>query len=234
MKVLVVDGDPTVAEGIELAFKMRWPEAKVQRVGTGREAIATVPKERPDAVLLEADLPDQDGFSVCEAIRRISETGIIMLTARASETDKAKALELGADDYVTKPFSHIEIIARVNALLRRISRLGALEEKGVFEADGLKLDFTSGDIYVRGRLVRLTPTEFKLLYLLTKDAGAVVSHRFLVHKLWGVQYPEGTEYLRIHIQHLRQRLGDRVADPRYITNVRGIGYRFLAIPRQVS
>jgi len=170
-----------------------------------------------------------DGFHVLREIRRFSQVPVIMLTVRGEDTDVARGLELGADDYVTKPFSHIELMARVQAVLRRVQGLPVTEERP-FVSGKLSVDFASNEVRIDGKLVKLTSTESKLLYYLIKNEGRLLSHENLLRKIWGETYADAKDLLRVHIQHLRQKLGDSVELPSIIVTEHGMGYKFVPPP----
>ncbi len=227
MKVLVVDDEPDVIEVVNLCFGLRWPEAQVIASGDGDQALELIEAHTPDLILLDIVLPGTDGFHVCQEVRRFSDVPIIMLTARDSEVDKVRGLEMGADDYVTKPFSHLELLARVRAVLRRYqSQLPAVGE--VFESGDLRVDYGSRQVTVRGQAVRLTPTEYSLLFHLTRNAGRVLPHYTLLAKVWGREYVDEIDYLKVYIRRLRQKLeGDPETIGRIVSE-RGVGYKFVA------
>src|SRR3990172_9455840 len=205
MKVLVVDDEPDVIEVVNLCFGLRWPEAQVIAAGNAQEALKLVEEHSPDLILLDIMLPDMDGFHLCREIRAFSDIPIMMLTARDSEVDKVRGLEMGADDYITKPFSHLELLARVRAVLRRYqSQLPAVGE--VFDSGALRIDYASRAVTVNGAPVRLTPTEYSLLFHLTRNAGRIQSHEALLAKVWGREYVEEVDYLKVYIRRLRQKL----------------------------
>lgn len=227
MKVLVIDDDPDVVEVVSLCFEMRWPGAELVSAGDGASGLEAVEQENPDLVILDIGLPDFDGFEVCRRIRRFSDVPIVMLTVRDQETDIVKGLELGADDYITKPFSHIELLARVQAVRRRAQALPLTEDEQPLSTGELFIDFARREVLLKGAPVRLTPTEYHLLYHLVRNAGRVVTHRILLEKVWGREYLDATDYLKVHIQHLRQKLGDEAQ--KMISTERGIGYKFAKI-----
>jgi DNA-binding response OmpR family regulator len=227
MKVLVVDDEPDVVEVVNLCFGLRWPEAEVISATNPQEAMDAIEKERPDLVLLDIVLPGMDGFHLCQEIRRFSDVPIVMLSARDAEVDKVRGLEMGADDYITKPFSHLELLARVRAVLRRYqNQLPTLGE--VFESGDLRIDFASREVFVRSRLVRLTPTEYSLLYHLTRNAGRVLPHHTLLAKVWGRDYTDEIDYLKVYIRRLRQKLDGDSESIGCIVSERGVGYKFVA------
>ncbi len=227
MKVLVVDDEPDVIEVVNLCFSLRWPEAELISAANADEAMRAIEQYSPDLILLDIMLPGTDGFQVCEEIRRFSDVPIVMLTARGGEVDKVRGLEMGADDYVTKPFSHLELLARVRAVLRRYqSQLPAVGE--VFESGDLRIDFASRSVTLCGRPVRLTPTEYSLLYHLTRNAGRVLPHHTLLAKVWGREYVDEIDYLKVYVRRLRQKLeGDPDVSGRIVSE-RGVGYKFIA------
>ena len=182
----------------------------------------------PDLILLDIMLPDRDGFQVCREVRRSSDVPIIMVSARDGEMDKVRGLEMGADDYVTKPFSHLELLARVRAVLRRYeSQLPAVGE--VFDSGDLRIDYASRQVTLRGQPVRLTPTEYLLLFHLTRSAGRVLSHRTLLAKVWGREYADEMEYLKVYVRRLRQKLEGDPDTVGRIVSERGVGYMFVAV-----
>ncbi len=226
MKVLVVDDEPDVIEVVNLCFGLRWPEAEVIAAKNGDEALALIEETSPDLILLDIMLPDRDGFQVCQEIRRSSDVPIIMVSARDGEMDKVRGLEMGADDYVTKPFSHLELLARVRAVLRRYeSQLPAVGE--VFDSGDLRIDYASRQVTLRGQPVRLTPTEYLLLFHLTRSAGRVLSHRTLLAKVWGREYADELEYLKVYVRRLRQKLEGDPETVGRIVSERGVGYMFV-------
>jgi len=228
MKVLIVDDEPDVIEVVNLCFSLRWPEAEVISAGNGEAALQLVEDEKPDLILLDIMLPDTDGFHLCQEVRRFSDVPIVMLTARAGEVDKVRGLEMGADDYVTKPFSHLELLARVRAVLRRYeSQLPAVGE--VFESGDLRIDFASRSVTIRGRSVRLTPTEYSLLYHLTRNSGRVLPHHTLLAKVWGREYADEIDYLKVYVRRLRQKLEDDPETTGRIVSERGVGYKFVSV-----
>lgn len=224
MNVLVVDDEPDVAEVVTLCFNLRWPEAKVTKAENGAEGLKAFEKKAADMVILDIGLPDMDGFAVLRELRRYSDVPVVMLTARDSEVDKVRGLELGADDYITKPFSHIELLARVRAVLRRSQNQVPEVEEPPFVAGELHIDYGSRTITVHGQQVKLTPIEYGLLYHLTRNAGRVLTFHTLLAKVWGREYVSEVDYLKVHIQHLRQKLSD---DGTMIVNERGVGYKFV-------
>ncbi len=225
MKVLVVDDDPDVVEAVSICFALRWPDAKLTDAPDAETALSRFFEYSPDVVILDLGLPDRNGFEVCAKIREKSSVPIVMLTARGDEVNKVRGLELGADDYVTKPFSHLELLARVKAVLRRAAagQLGGQEPP--FERGPFKFDFDAHRAYYGGHPVPLTPTEYNVLYHLTKNYPNVVPHKTLLAKVWGREYLEETEYLKVHIQRIRSKFGAVAHGMEVVANERGIGYR---------
>ena len=228
MRILVVDDEPDVVESVRLGFTLQWREVDVLGAGTGEAALDVVEHEHPDIVLLDVGLPDMDGFEVVRQIRAFSDVPVVMLTARDDAMDKVKGLELGADDYVTKPFNHLELMARVKAVLRRHEMPAPTTRSPSFRSGDLEVDFAAHEARLKGVHLDLTPTEYKLLYHLVRNAGHVLQHGTLLAKVWGREYVDEVDYIRVYIRRLRDKLGDDPDDPRYIQTVRGLGYRFIA------
>jgi len=227
LKVVVVDDSPEIIEVVSLCFQLRWSGTDLISAATGAKGVELVEAENPDIVILDIGLPDMDGFEVLRELRRFSQVPVIMLTVRSEDTDIAKGLELGADDYITKPFSHIELIARVQAVLRRVQGLPVTSEERPFVSGKLFVDFASNEVKLNGTPVKLTSTESKLLYLLIRNEGRLVTHESLLTKVWGETYVDARDLLRVHIQHLRQKLGDSVEMPSIIVTEHGMGYKFV-------
>jgi len=228
MRILVVDDAPDVVESVRLGFMLQWREVEVLGAGTGEAALDIVEREHPDIVLLDVGLPDLDGFAVLRELRTFSDVPVVMLTARDDAMDKVKGLELGADDYVTKPFNHLELMARVKAVLRRLDMPAPASRAPSFRSGDLEVDFARQEARLRGERLDLTPTEYKLLYHLVRNAGHVLQHGTLLAKVWGREYMDETDYIRVYIRRLREKLGDDPDHPTYIQTERRLGYRFLA------
>jgi two-component system KDP operon response regulator KdpE len=228
MKILVVDDEPDVIESVRLGFTLQWREVDVLGAATGEAALDAVEEQHPDIVLLDVGLPDIDGFEVLRQIRAFSDVPVVMLTARDDSMDKVKGLELGADDYVTKPFNHLELMARVKAVLRRLEMPAPASRAPSFRSGDLEVDFARQEARLRGERLELTPTEYKLLYHLVRNAGHVLQHGTLLAKVWGREYVDEVDYIRVYIRRLRDKLGDDPDRPRFIRTERGLGYRFLA------
>ena len=227
MKVVVVDDAPDVVEVVSLCFQLRWSGAEVLSAGDGASGLAAIERESPDIVILDINLPDMDGFQVIRELRRFSQVPVIMLTVKGEDVDIARGLELGADDYMVKPFSHIELIARVDAVLRRARGAPVTSEERPYVAGKLSVDFASNEVRLDGKPVRLTSTETKLLRHLIRNEGRLLTHENLLTRVWGEGYEDTRDLLRVHIQHLRQKLGDSMNSPAIIVTEHGMGYKFV-------
>jgi DNA-binding response OmpR family regulator len=227
MKVVVIDDSPEIIEVVTLCFQLRWGNTAILPANDGSSGLELVEKENPELVILDIGLPDMDGFEVLREIRRFSSVPVIMLTVKSEDTDIAKGLELGADDYVTKPFSHIELLARVQAVMRRAHGAPAPAEEQPYISGKLHVDFARNEVTVDGKPVKLTSTEYKLLYYLIKNEGRLLPHENLLTKACGEAYRDARDLLRVHIQHLRQKLGDNVESPGIIVTEHGMGYKFV-------
>lgn len=230
MKVVVIDDSPEIIEVVSLCFQLRWSGADLISASTGTEGLDLVESESPDIVILDIGLPDMEGFEVLREIRRFSQVPVIMLTVRKEDTDVARGLEMGADDYISKPFSHIELVARVQAVLRRIQGTPVTSEERPFISGKISVDFVRNDVTVDNKPVKLTTTESKLLHLLIRNEGRLVTHESLLTRIWGENYSDARDLLRVHIQHLRQKLGDSVESPTIIVTEHGMGYKFVNQP----
>ena len=231
-RVLVVDDEPRLIHFIRL--NLEHDGFEVIEATSGSQALTAMRDRLPDLILLDVMMPDLDGFETLQFIREISTVPVIMLTAKGEEEDRVRGLELGADDYIAKPFSPREMVSRVKAVLRRTESPSAPVHERIQVDDRLTIDFDRREIFVDGKLVQLRPTEFKLLYHLVKNAGWVVPHDQLLAKVWGYEYREETHYLRLYINYLRQKLELDPSNPRYILTERGVGYRFVDYQREKS
>lgn len=227
MKILVIEDSPDIVDVISLCFELRWPEAKVVSTAEGKKGINMVKTENPDLVILDLGLPDIDGFEVLKNVRTFSNVPVIIVTVRGDEVDRVRGLELGADDYITKPFSHIELLARVQAVLRRTQMPQFKTGKKSFMSPRLTIDFNSREVNVDGKPIRLTPIEFNLLQYLAVNADTVITHWALLEKVWGEEYTNAPEYLKVYVQRLRNKLEEDPSNPRLILSERGIGYKFV-------
>ncbi len=224
MTILVVDDEPRIRDLVRLNLELE--HYTVLEASNGYEALEEIREHLPDLVILDVMMPDMDGFETLRAIREVSTVPVIMLTVRQSDQDKIHGLDLGADDYMAKPFNPRELSSRVRALLRR-TYMAAPARKTVIEVDpDLKIDFAKREVIVRGEKVALRPTEYRLLYHLVNNAGRLLTHETLLSKVWGREYRDEAHYLRLYITYLRQKLEKDPAHPKYILTERGIGYRF--------
>ena len=220
--ILVVDDEPKI---VKLARDyLEQSSFRVLAAGDGSTAIATFRHEKPDLVVLDLNLVGMDGIDVCRALRRDSDVPIIMLTARDTETDRLIGLEIGADDYITKPFSPRELVARVRAVLRRVH--GEVRPSNMIRAGDLEIDITGHNVRRRGTEIRLTPSEFTLLATLAQHPGQVFSREQLLERVYGVAYDGFARSVDAHIKNLRQKLEDDPTEPRYVLTIYGIGYKF--------
>lgn len=230
--ILVVDDEDRMVRFIRL--NLEHDGFQVTEAFRGTQAIQRLRDAMPDVVLLDVMLPDIDGFEVLKMIREVSNVPVIMLTAKGEEDDRVHGLELGADDYVTKPFSPRELVSRVRAVLRRADSTGS-SIRGLIEVDDrLKIDFERREVWVDGKLVKLRPTEYRLLYHLVQNAGWVVTHDQLLSKVWGYEYRDEPHYVRLYINYLRQKLEKDPVNPQYILTERGVGYRFVDFRRRAQ
>jgi len=228
-RILVVDDERRMVGFIRLNLEQDGFE--VIEAYNGSEALERLRDSLPDLILLDVMMPDIDGFEVLRTIREISQVPVIMLTAKGEENDKVKGLELGADDYVTKPFSPRELVSRVKAVLRRGSTFEE-DEEGVIEVDDrLKIDFGRREVWVEDELVKLRPTEYRLLYHLVENAGWVLTHDQILTKVWGYEYRDEPHYVRLYINYLRKKIEKDPSNPEYIQTERGVGYRFIDYKR---
>jgi len=230
VKVLLVEDDPQIIETVALILELRWPEASLISTFFGEKGVELVEKELPDIVILDLGLPDIDGFQTLRQIRTFSDVPVVILTVMGAEVDKIKGLELGADDYIVKPFSAGEFLARVKALLRRKN----IQEKVVtvagkpFIRGKFRVDFSSGEVSVGDKLVKLTPGEFKLLYQLVMNEGQSLSNETLIEKVWGTEKNTDIEYLRLCVKGLKDKLETQPGNPTMILDEEGEGYKFVS------
>ena len=224
-KILVVDDEERMVRFIRM--NLEHDGFLVGEAFNGKQAVQKLRDMTPDLILLDVMMPDMNGFDVLEIVREISNVPVIMLTAKGEEDDRVRGLELGADDYVTKPFSPRELVSRVKAVLRRTEGVSG-SMHGLLEIDErLKIDFDRREVWLEGKTVRLRPTEYRLLFHLVQNAGWVVSHDQLLAKVWGSEYNNEPHYVRLYINYLRQKLEKDPANPKYILTERAVGYRFV-------
>jgi len=228
-KILVVDDEERMVRFIHL--NLEHDGFRVIEAFNGNQAINKARSNLPDLVLLDVMMPDLDGFEVLRVLREVSTVPVIMLTAKGEEEDRVRGLELGADDYITKPFSPRELVSRVRAVLRR-TETATSTTHGLIQVDErLKLDFDRREVWVEDKLVKLRPTEYRLLYHLVQNTGWVITHDQLLAKVWGYEYRDEPHYVRLYINYLRKKLEEDPTNPKYILTERGIGYRFVDFRR---
>jgi two-component system KDP operon response regulator KdpE len=224
--ILVVDDEPRMVRFIRMNLEVEG--ARVSEAHDGLEALDKVREELPDLVLLDVMMPKMDGFEALQEIRKVSDVPVIMLTVRADEEDRIRGLDLGADDYLGKPFSPRELVSRINAVLRRVSISAHAEEEALVQVDDyLSIDFRTREAIVKGQRIKLRPTEWRLLYHLVTNAGWVMTHDMLLAKVWGPEYRGADHYVRLYINYLRQKIEPDPSNPKYILTERGVGYRFV-------
>ncbi len=223
--ILVVDDEPHLIN--LLTSILEQAEYGVITASTGREAITKTREAIPDLILLDVMMPGMDGFETLKQLRQATNTPVIMLTVQASEADRVRGLELGADDYVAKPFSHRELLSRIKAALRRAAMAPTVSSSETVKIDErLTIDFDKREVIVAGNEVKLRPTEYRLLSQLVNNAGRLLTHEALLTRVWGREYRDDTQLLRLYITYLRQKIEIDPAHPKYIFNERGLGYRF--------
>ncbi len=222
--ILVVDDEPRIIRFVRVNLEMEG--FRVIEAHNGLEALDKVRQHLPDAILLDVMMPEMDGFETLRMLREITNAPVIMLTVRNAEEDKVRGLDGGADDYITKPFSPRELVSRLRAVLRRVQPPG--EKSPIIEIDErLSLDVNTGEVIVEGKRIKLRPTEYRLLRHLIENAGWTVPSEVLLSRVWGPEYRDELDYLRLYISYLRNRIEPDPAHPRYIFTERGIGYRFV-------
>ncbi len=225
--VLVVDDEQKLVDLVRAIMEKEG--YNVVEAHNGYQAIEKVRDVLPDAVILDVMMPEMDGFEALKEIRQASNVPVIMLTVQATENDKVRGLELGADDYVAKPFDHRELASRVKAVLRRAALPSSVSksEGQVKIDDSLQIDFDKREVISNGKRQKLRPTEYKLLYHMVSNAGKLISHEQLLTKVWGREYRDDEQLLRLYITYLRQKIEPNPSHPLYILNERGLGYRFV-------
>ena len=230
--ILVVDDEERIVRMIRM--NLEHDGFAVIEANTGEQGIEQIRTKMPNLIILDVMMPGIDGFETLSMIREFSQIPVILLTAKGEEEDRIHGLELGADDYVTKPFSPRELVSRVRAVLRRTEGVGPSgSSNDVIQVDDrLKLDFGKREVWVEGKLVKLRPTEYRLLYHLVQNAGWVMTYDQLLAKVWGYEYHDETHYVRLYINYLRQKLEKDPANPKYILTERGVGYRFVDYKRK--
>lgn len=226
-RILIVDDEPEIADLVALYLENE--NFTVFKFYTAKEALACIENEELDMAILDVMLPDMSGFKICQNIRKNHTYPIIMLTAKGEEIDKIKGLTLGADDYITKPFLPLELVARVKAQIRRYTRYNTKtdkENKDIIAFSGLVMNIKTHECYLNEKLLSLTPTEFSILRILCQQKGNVVSSEELFHQIWGDEYfSKNNNTITVHIRHLREKMGDSFEEPKYIKTIWGVGYK---------
>ncbi|MBI1879084.1 MAG: response regulator transcription factor [Chloroflexi bacterium] len=228
--ILIVDDETRMRRFIKMNLDLEG--YRVIEASNGLEALDRVREDLPDLVLLDVMMPELDGFETLRLIRETLTVPVIMLTVRNDEDDKVKGLELGADDYVTKPFSPRELNSRIKAVLRRTEMDNPDSSSLIAVDDHLQIDFGKRQVFAGRKEVKLRPTEYRLLYHLVQNAGQVMTHEMILNKVWGYEYRDESQYVRLYITYLRQKIEPDPANPRYILTERGVGYRFVDFERQ--
>jgi two-component system KDP operon response regulator KdpE len=229
-KILAVDDEKRMVRFIQLNLEQ--DGFQVVTAYNGKEALEQVRTQLPDLVLLDIMMPDINGFEVLKKIREVSNVPVIMLTAKGEEDDRIQGLELGADDYITKPFSPRELVSRIRAVLRRTKSFQEDQVDLIDVDDRLTIDFSRREVWVEGEKVDLRPTEYRLLYHLVQNAGWVNTHEQLLSKVWGFEYQDEPHYVRLYVNYLRKKLEEDPSNPKYILTERGVGYRFVDYKRE--
>ncbi len=224
--ILLIEDEPQMRRFIRLILQGQG--YNVTESGTGEEGLIEAALRNPDVVLLDLGLPDMDGLEVTKRLREWSGVPIIVISAREKEMDKITALDEGADDYLIKPFGAGELLARIRVAMRHRAMQRSGRKEPVLEAGNLKIDFSKRQVFIGGQEVHLTPIEYKLLSLLAGNAGKVLTHSYLLKEVWGANYAQQTQYLRVYMTQLRHKLEADPARPRFLINEPGIGYRFKA------
>jgi len=224
-KILAVDDEQRMVRFIQLNLEQDGFE--VISAYNGKDALEQVRTQLPDLILLDIMMPDINGFEVLKKIREVNTVPVIMLTAKGEEDDRIQGLELGADDYITKPFSPRELVSRIRAVLRRTKSFTDDQVDLIKVDERLTIDFSRREIWVEGKKVDLRPTEYRLLYHLVQNAGWVNTHEQLLTKVWGFEYQDEPHYVRLYVNYLRKKIEQDPSNPKYILTERGVGYRFV-------
>lgn len=227
LSLLIAEDAPDIADIVLFSARMTWPGCKVTVAENGTEALERFATEKPDLVVLDIGLPPPDGITVCRRIREESSVPILMLTARSETIDKVRAFDVGADDYLTKPFDPVELVARMRALIRRTANPTLANQRG-FVLGELSIDYTTHEVRVGERLVRLTSLEYRLLEELARNAGHTLPHHVLLERVWSSEWVGDPNSIKVYVRRLRQKLGDDAEHPRYIETHWGLGYRMFS------
>ncbi len=226
MRILLVDDEHDLLEVTATIFRLHWAQSDVSYASDGEEALRRFFDDEPDLMILDVAMPRLSGLDVLRRVRQVSNIPIILLTVKGDELDKVRGLELGADDYITKPFSHLELLARVRAVLRRAEMIAPTDRAPSFACDDFRMNYDCREVSVHGNVINLTPTEYSLLYVLVRNAGHVLTHETLLKHVWGEEYAGELDYLKVYIRRLRGKIEPNPANPYYILTERGLGYKF--------
>jgi DNA-binding response OmpR family regulator len=230
-RILVVDDEPRMINFIRMNLELEGHQ--VIDAHSGLEALEAVRTKLPDVILLDVMMPDLDGFETLRLLREFSTIPVIMLTAKGEENDKVYGLELGADDYITKPFGPRELSSRIKAVMRRADMPNTTPNQAILKIDDrLSVDFNRREVIVLGERIKLRPTEYRLLYHLIENAGWTVPHDQLLAKVWGYEYRDEAHYVRLYVNYLREKVEEDPSNPKYILTERGVGYRFIDFRRE--
>ena len=224
MTILIVDDEPRIRDFVSMNLELE--RYRVIEASNGLEALEQLRANLPDLIVMDVMMPEIDGFETLRHIREVSNIPVIMLTVRQNDQDKIHGLDLGADDYIAKPFNPGELLSRIRALLRRSFMSAPARKTEIVVDPDLRIDFSRHEVIVGGKKVVLRPTEYRLLYHLVSNAGRLLTHETLLSKVWGREYRDEAHYLRLYITYLRQKIEPNPAHPKYILTERGIGYRF--------
>ncbi len=227
MKILIIDDDLGIQETLQVAIEFHWHDVKVLAATSGEDGLIQFHEQEPDIVLLDVSMPGTNGFDVLREIRRFSDTPVLFLSARDAETDQVRGLGLGADDYISKPFSYLALLARINAVIRRAHLPPPAHVLPDFTAHDLSVNFEARQVRLRGEVIALTTAEYKLLYNLVRNAGRVMLHQALLERIWGAESAPTANNLKALVSRLRTKIETNPDGPHYIENERGIGYRFV-------
>ncbi len=231
MRILLVDDERDLLDVTSTIFALHWAQSEIICASDGEEGLRRFFEDEPDLMILDVVMPRMNGLDVLRRVRQVSNIPVILLTVKGDELEKVRGLELGADDYITKPFGHLELLARVRAVLRRAEMIAPTERAPSFRCDEFCLNYACREVTIRNQPVELTPTEYNLLCVLVHNAGHVLTHEALLKHVWGEQYAGELDYLKVYIRRLRSKIEPNPANPYYIMTERGLGYRFRRPPR---
>jgi len=227
VKALVIESTPEETKNISFTLQLRWPQCTVLSAVDGSKGIELIEAESPDFVILDVALSGMDGLGLVSKIRSFCDVPVIILTDNSNEMIRVSGLEMGADEYVTKPFNPIELLAKVVALLRRVRGAGFKADQEPLTFGALTLNFSTREVFIWNNRVKLTPIEYNLLTHLVRNEGKVLTHSALLEKVWGRDYADDSSFIKKYIYRLRSKLRDDASNPRILISERGVGYRFV-------